>query len=518
MVRSIFFCAVCLSFVASPVAGALVGCGNHYSAGPGQAAPGASSSIDGGADAASSGGDDGGPPGEGGVACIEGGAGPKGNQLVKSATVVILGLTDDDQVVYDETSSSTLFAVPAGGGSPASIGPTQGSSAVAIASKAVFNWTANNADGTVGSLQTWTALGGPQSLATASLVGTADSSGDGSRVLYFDGATASSADLYMAQSDGSGKTKLAAGVPWSPSCVPQVVFVGISPLLAYCPEGTPTDPTNPVGTVSLFVGASTTSTTLSTSVLLPSLDTAGATILFRAANGLVVASASSGVTTVLDAAGTSATFTHDGQSVVYVTSDGSLKTTPVSSPNPTTLVAGGGFAAVSSTSPDDRWVLASKHVDPNTGNLDIYIASATAPGSATAILETPTGAFYGSPFTADSSRVLYVDNTANGAGDYYVAPMTGGAGVQIASNMWLGLATNGSAVVFDDGFIPNVGLGQQGIADIESMDVSVAPGVPTPLVNQADPGLFFTSGGDRLVYSLTYCATGSQGIWMTPTP
>jgi hypothetical protein len=38
------------------------------------------------------------------------------------------------------------------------------------------------------------------------------------------------------------------------------------------------------------------------------------------------------------------------------------------------------------------------------------------------------------------------------------------------------------------------------------------------LVNLTDPGLYFTSARDRLVYSLTYCTVGSQGIWVMPTP
>jgi hypothetical protein len=82
--------------------------------------------------------------------------------------------------------------------------------------------------------------------------------------------------------------------------------------------------------------------------------------------------------------------------------------------------------------------------------------------------------------------------------------------------MWTGYATSGTKVVYQDNFLPNVGLNMQGIADIEASDVSTMS--TTLLVNQADPGLSFTSMGDRLVYSFTFCATGSEGIWVMPTP
>jgi hypothetical protein len=458
------------------------------------------------------------PLGDGGVACIEGGAGPKGTQLVSSATVSILGLTDDDQVVYMDTASSSLFAVSAAAGRPAPLGAAQGSGSVRIASKAVLNWTGVNADGTVSSaLQLWTAATGVQTVGGSSLVGAADSSRDGTRVLYFDNATASSADLFVAGVDGSAKLRLASGVPWSPTCVPLVSFVGDAALLGYC-GSPPASGAKPIGTLCLFVGAMATSTTVSTTADLSSVQSNATSILFSASDGLTVANTATGATTLVDSAGTSASFTGDGHSVVYVASDGSIKRSPLASPSPTTLVAPAGFQSVSAPSPDDAWVVASKTSDPNTGNSDIYLASATTPGSPITILATPTGAFYGNVFTADSSRVLYVDQTANGAGVYHAAPTTGGRGAQVATGVWIGFATTGTRVVFNGGFVPQVGLGGQGIADIDSVDVSASPPAPTLLVNQADPGLFFTSAGDRIVYSMTFCATGSQGIWIMATP
>jgi hypothetical protein len=510
--------------VGLPAAGALIGCGG----GNGEQAAATSPSVDGGtgSDASSgfvgtsgdaAGGLDAGPLGEGGVSCVQGGAGPKGTQLVKSSTASILGLTDDDQIVYVDTSSSSLLAVPAAGGAPASIGPTEG--AVRLASRAVFSWTGLNGGGTVGTgLRVWTAARGPQSLAGASLVGVADSSVDGSRVLYFDNAGASTADLYVAGVDGSGKTRLATGIYWAQGCMPQVSFVGSSALLGYC-TAAPANAAMPVGTLALYVGGGGAGMTLSTSADLSSLQSAGASVLYNAPAGLMLANATTGATTLIDATGgTSAAFTHNGQSLVYVTTDGAIRRSSIASPSPATLVAAGGFDSLSPTSSDDRWLLASNMRDPNTGNSDIYVASATTAGSATAILGSATGTFYGSPFTADSSRVLYVDNAMNGAGDYHVAPTTGGPAIKLASRMWIGFATTGTRVVFEDGFVPGVGLNTQGVADIRSVDVSAASPAPALLVNQADPGLFFTSARDRLIYSLTSCARGSEGIWVMAAP
>jgi hypothetical protein len=532
MVRSTFMCAACVAGPAFAVAGSLAACGSGGSS-QAQGTPVVPVGVDGGLrpDAAGAeGGFDAGvetgsetaaPAAEGGVACIEGGAGPKGTQLVQSSTASVLGLTDDDEIVYVETRSRSLFAVSASGGAPASLGPTaSGSASVRIASKSVLNWTGLNSDGSVSSsLQLWTPSNGLQTIAGASLVGAADSNRAGTRVIYFDNATASTADLFVAGTDGSAKTNLASVIPWSATCVPLVSFVGDAVLLGYCDGTPPASGAKPIGTLCLFVGTSGQSTTLSTTADLSSVQSSGTSILFAASDGLTAANTVTGETSIVDsAAGTSASLTGDGQSVVYVASDGSIKRSPLASPSPTTLVAPGGFQTVSVLSPDNAWVLASKTSDPNTGNSDIYLASATTPGPASTILATPTGAIYGSAFTADSSRVLYVDQTQNGAGVYHAAPTAGGRPAQVATDMWIGFATTGARVLFNDGFVPQVGLQGQGIANIESADLSASPITPTLLVNQADPGFFFTSAGDRVVYSTTFCATGSQGIWIMATP
>lgn len=325
MVRLMFVWVACLVSLSLPVSGILIGCGHSgNSLGPDASTSdgGVASNVvgaDGGEDT-TTGNEADASFGDGGIACIEGGAGPKGTQLVSSATVSIVGVTDDNQVVYVQTSSNTLLAVPALGGAPTQIGATEGS--VAVASKAVFNWTGVNQDGTIGTgLQVWTTAHGSQSLATASLVWPADSSADGSRVLYFDNTTASTANLFVAGTDGTGKTKLASSVFWTQDCVPQVVFVGTSALLGNCTAPPPaTGGPAPVGTLTLFVGASGTGTVLSSTALL-SFQTSGTSILFNDTRGLVLADATSGSTTVVDAAGTSPTFTKDGTTVVYVTNN-----------------------------------------------------------------------------------------------------------------------------------------------------------------------------------------------------
>jgi hypothetical protein len=509
------------------VVGFVAGCGSGAGSSQAQGGIDAATAVDAGSppdvalpgNDAGAGIDVGAPLGDGGVACVEGGAGPKGTQLVPSATASILGLTGDDQVVYVDTASSSLFVVSAAGGRPTSIGPTQGSSSVRIASNAVLNWTGVNSDGTVSSgLQLWTSAKGAQAVAGASLVGAADLNRDGTRVLVFDNTTAKAADLFVAGADGSARVKLASGVPWWPTCIPLVSFVGDAALLGYCSGAPPASGARPIGTLCLYVGAGPASTTLSTTADLSSVQSTATSILFNASDGLTVANADTGSKTLVDSAGMSASLTGDGQSVVYVARDGAIKRSPIASPSPTTLVAPSGFQTLSAVSPDGGWVLASKMSDPNTGNSDIYLASATTAGPATTILATPTGAFYGSAFTADSSRVLYVDRTANGAGLYHAAPTTGAGAVQIATDVWIGFATTASRVVFNAGFVPQVGLQGQGIADIDSIDLSASAPAPTLLVNQADPGLFFTSAGDRVVYSTTFCATGSQGIWIMATP
>jgi hypothetical protein len=457
---------------------------------------------------------------DGGFSCIEGGAGPKGTMLVRSTSAIISGLTGDDQVVYVDTASSTLWAVPASGGKPTSIAPAPTNGIVAISGNLVFDWTGIDSSGFVASaLQVWAAGRSTTTVATASLVGSMDISADGSKIAYCDGATASAADVYVAGPDGSGKVKVASGLPWWPGCLPQPSFVGTAVLVGYCTAAPPATGT-PVGTLVVYPGAAGMGITLSTNAVLAPQG-AGTNILFQTSGGgLTLADATTGATTVVDARGTSALFSDDGQTFFYATSDGALKRGTVAAPMAaTTLVGAAGFSGVQALSHDGNWLLASKMNDPSSGDTDIYVASATAAGAATSILSSATGAFYGNPFTADSSHVLYADDTMYGAGELHAVPATGDAAVSVASQVWIWLATGGAKLVYQGDFVPMAGLMGQGIADISWVDVSAANLMPTRLVQQADPGIALTSAGDRIVYAATYCAApGSQGIWVMPTP
>ena len=121
MFRSIFVWLTSLVSLSLPVAGLLAGWTHGNSLGPDASTDGGVSSNvlgpDGSGGDSTTGTEDA-AFGDGGVACIEGGAGPKGTQLVGSATVSIVNLTDDDQVVYVNTAANTLSAVPALGGAP----------------------------------------------------------------------------------------------------------------------------------------------------------------------------------------------------------------------------------------------------------------------------------------------------------------------------------------------------------------------------------------------------------------
>jgi hypothetical protein len=511
MTRRILSIAVVVAFIAAPL---LVACGGGTSG---------SGPTDSGS-------------GEGGVGGLpEGGVYPQGTQLVTSGNVVIQGVTSDGYAIYIDTSgaSPTLSAVSVSGGAPKSIDSYDGSGGVAVTGSVTVYFNGVSQTTGAGTIGVWTSAHAKQTVSTTGLAaipgqGSLDVSKDGAHVLFLDNATASTADVTVIDTDGTNKKVLVPGVHLDYTlCPPNIGFAGAYAIVAYC-TADPADAGAPDGgapataTIATFTGTGWTTTgSISTAAFTGfTHDSAGAQVLYGTAGGMQVATLSSGASALIDPAGLGGIFTSDGKSVVYVTSAGAINLAPAAGGTPTTLLAT-GFKGLYGLSPDDKWLLAYKQVvtDQQTGaqTSDIYLASATAPSTATALVSSTNAAIYGDSFTADSSHALYTANVSGAVGDFMAAAVSGGTPVKLGSTEWINIASTGAKTTFNVNWVSG-GQSGQGTADIESVDTS-GSAAPTLLVSQADAFYFMTAAKDKIVYSWSYVSGDTRdGIWVLPAP
>jgi hypothetical protein len=479
---------------------------------------------------------------------------PTGVQLA-AGNFTVRGVTSDNYAVYSDNTTGTLNVISLEGGTATSIGSAD--DRIAIKGPAVLSWVGS---ARVSQLSVWTKANGSKILAASSNANAnaVMVSPDGQRVLYFDGVDAARTrgNLFIAGTDGSGQKQLAASVGLAASCTPVLAFGGnAAAAAAFCltpstpdggtadagtsdagtsdagtsdagtsdgaiPDGGTADGANPDGAVlpeamvQAYSGADWAATTIATNVD-PRVAVAptGTTVLVSAPAGLLAYPLAGGMPTIIDPAGGFGTFTNDGLSVIYTTPANALKRSTVVAPSPVTL-ATTGFAGLRARSPDDKWVLGYTMLA--SGDLsDLYLASATVPGTPSTLSTAVTAGLFGSDgFTADSSHAIYytdIDPNA-GIGNFFAVATSGGAPVALGSSVWLHYAGTGSKVVFNDNYNEPMDT-----ADIRMADTAQA-GPAKLVVSLADPDFFIAGSKDKVVYAWKYIPGTMSGLWVTPIP
>jgi hypothetical protein len=470
--------------------------------------------------------------------------------VVTGEDLYVWGVTGDGYAIYSTYvgSTATFYAVSLAGGAPTTIAQTSSAYAfVTVQGNIVF--AATNPDGYyVGPLTVWSSAGGPHQVSSSSFY-MAGASKDSAHVVYLDNVTepatdagvAIVGDLYGANADGTGATLLASGVSGFYSggqtdCYSYFTFAGSFAVLEACNAGG--DGTQ---TVSSYQAPGWTSSQLSTGAYAVwGFDNADTQALVSSSTGLQVVQLAGGSATTIDATGQSAVFTSDGKNVVYATSTGVLARSPVASPAPQQLVAS-GVEGVFTLSPDDQTALLYESYDSQTGLTDLYGASASMPGTATALVSAQNAGIAGlssymtgSNFTVDSSHALFWSGVVVPTGNESFAVLgslesgaTTGAGspAQLAMNSSAAFAAGGSTVVFMGNYA-QVGNTQATI-DIEWVDTAKSA-APITIVKGAGPTFFLTPAKDRVVYAATLpgdagsggdAATGvAVGLYTTPLP
>jgi hypothetical protein len=453
--------------------------------------------------------------------------------LAPGKDFVLWGVTSDGFAIYSAASlgSSTLYAVSIAGGKAIEIDTLSSSSAEAFVAGTLVIVLDDITTNGLGTIETWSSKGSLHTISTMAYVYEFDFSPDFQYFAYFDNfdAGAQTGDAFVVKVDGTGPTLLqmgVGGVGYTSTCYAELAFVGSSPVLSYCTEGSTTS-----GNVYSFPQPSWSQTALATGVapyFIP--NPTGSNLLIYSASGMQVVSVSGGTPTTIDPDGSGAVFTSDGANVVYATNGGGLYRSSIASPSPVMLVAS-GIEGTMGLSPDDSTVLVYKSYDSTTYLTDLYSASAVTSGALTTLSEAETASVgggqivYGSPFSSDSSHVFFYTGVSTVSYPYLGTLQSSAVGkttqVTLAQNSNTNYASGKTKTVFEDNFALLEGSTVATI-DIKSFDTSTGAS-PSIVVSQANAsayyGSFFLSpDGTQVVYAQNSTKTSMAGVFVTPVP
>lgn len=456
---------------------------------------------------------------------VDAGPQPVGTQLQPGNSLTLWGVTSDGFAIYTDDVAQMLYAAPLGGGPAVSIAPvsaTRGTFYYGLTfNKVALMWSGIGQSSLVGTLIVWSSSGGAHTLSTASRAFLAAVSADSQHLVYLDHATSQgTGDMLGAAVDGSGVTTLLAGLGDFQNCFPYPIFAGSN--AAVVPHCDNPDAGFSGATVSAFAPPSWTRTDLFTNVY-PSVNTdpAGAQILASGSAGLLVAPIGGGSSTLIDPIGAYGFFTSDGMSVIYNDNNGALKRSPIASPAPVTLVAGGVFGLLG-LSPDQSTALSYQNFDPRTYLTDLDLASIVSPGPITVLSSAPTAAVPGSytlgnPFTEDSSHALYYTsfNVMSYVGTLNAFDVNTSSPSVLGTNSTAAWASGPSKVVFSDNYV-SLG-GTSPAVDLESVDTNLPAG-PTHVVSGANPQFYMSPAADQIVYTWSWQSGPLAGLYVVPVP
>ena len=450
---------------------------------------------------------------------------PPGLLLGAGADSILWGITSANEVVYSQ--GSNLFAVPIAGGAPDTISTAFSVNAsVMVQGALVAYWNFDNQAGAVGELDVWSKATGNNIVAMTSRAQLFAVSTDGLKIAYTDNTTADQKDLYVASPNGSGAVDVLPKT-YRYSCNLNFRFAGNTLFTQHC-EAPPADAGAEMiaGTISSFA-----SPTYATKVDLVSgvqdinlvaadyifhfnVDTAGQTVYAALAappmNGEVINAASKAVTHV-DTGASEGLFDSLGADVVYASTSGALKRSPVAVPVPVQLVASGA-AGLIGLSPDDGTVAYFSQGTTTATSIttDFRLASAKIPSAGFAVDATVDAFAFRDVFTPDSKYAVFQtgSNANTGIGTLKAASTLTGTATTISATNWEWMALSGSLGLIDDNAAV---VGTRIVADVRIIDMS-GVAAPKTVVAQAYGGFLLSTDHKTVVYGTTSAPAGVYAV------
>jgi hypothetical protein len=466
-----------------------------------------------------------------------------GNRFYTEKALQLVSTTSDDYAIFLTSNNGASAVQLMMGATPKAITSTNTVySGIKIDGKVVFAWSNTDMDND-GDLHVWTSAGASIQLNTkgASRQAFAQASDDAQYVLYSDGASATSTDVYLAKVDGSNAKLVLSNVSVDPNaCYSDIGFAGGKFFVIHC-DGAGTSATattiNPSdGTtkdidtnVRPFFRADAQGTKVFlVEEPLPAMGDGGVP---DAGNGPMV---TSGVVMNPDGSGKVTVdsdvfygFPLSGSAVLYGTSTPELKRSPIPNVMPTTLATTkfGGFPQVYSpnfahdaVSPDGKYVIVESA--GSGGISDLYLASTENPGTPATLSAKATSCIFNSAFTTDSSTALFYNTCASTmglvVGTFMYQKVAGGMAVKVGDKVWNDMNTSkATQVVYNDNWKNRTGT--NGRADIKVVDVAGAAPAITVIATQAEADFALNAAGNKVVFAYAVDNT-KAGLYLADLP
>ncbi len=478
------------------------------------------------------------PPFDAGVA-------PTGTR-VRAGLVTLPGenpITTDGYVVYMDNADKNMKVVsltpPDGGAAtPVTVAQFNANAFVSVVGASILVWPSPGAKLPVSPLYAWSAAKGPVTIDSNALVGAGGLSADGSKIAFVSTpGNARAGTIVVANIDGTGRQVIETDVPTLSNlnlagCGVTVSFPGGKSdkvAAAWCPAGSTTQ------TITVHTVANATNLDVATGIAPNSFasfvsDPAGSKLLTVFANpdggvsSIAVVPTAGGQTTKIEDGDIAAFFT---STTVHYLAGTSYKSSPAVNPSPKALATVTGLNGIYPTllPPDQAHVLLFTAQNSTTNGTDLLLVDTTTAGQTPKTLQaTPTGALYGDAWTADSSRVLFVDGIqligGGLVGTLRAAPVATGVPTKVADNVWITWALGGSKITYGDNSA-NIDGAANFRTDIRTLDLAAAGAVAKLIVNQADANYYVTPDKTKIVYAYEAdpaSASPLNGLWVAPVP
>jgi hypothetical protein len=425
-----------------------------------------------------------------------------GTRLV-AGDVDVAGVTSDGWVAVHDWQRGAL-AVPLAGGEPRLIDGAADS--VYAVGDTIFVYTNWDFATDVGDISVWTAAYREQPLAVAS-EGVLAYSDDASRLLATRDTSpdGTSTTVILSGVDG-GPAKVIGAAARTPGCYPRAQYGAGTFVVARCePLSTTIDLT--------AVDAKTGDVTVLATDVEPSFAIVGDAVAAIHSDGVAWLFPRSGFARPLASDVDAVVATPDG--ALLVRSRGAISRVSLDG-SPAVKLVTGGAEVIRDVSPDGAWLLYRTTIGPRHGYGDLLATSARGPSAPVTLSAGPDATTFGSAFTSDSLRVLYITDADDVfTGTLHARRRSGdGEATTLGTGVWSALAYADTRVVFLSDYSPVPEGRGRGV--LRAADTASA-GAPIVLATAVGGAFMLTPRGDAVVYSVND-GTERAGLYVTPLP
>ena len=361
----------------------------------------------------------------------------------------------------------------------------------------------------------------------------------GAWVVFAEQTAGNTATLWVARPDGSSLKALATGLSLADGCSPAPraaagkIVVGQCTTATEIPDGGAGDggagpvPKGTLGAISAYDPVSGAAQLIANGVVPDNIGYAEheGILFLQSSYDLTISSyfnlAGGGAPRQLDSDPPQHSILGGNNQLFYITAAQALRVANIKTPGaPITLATNAvnfPAEAESALSPDGTRILYSQTFASKNQLDDLYSVATAGGSAATPLVTTATTRSFGSAFTTDGTRALYITGaTPQGVGVLHAMPVAGGADAIVDKAVWQEQRLGGTSIAYNNHYQMVGGSNpvMNGRADIYTVDVA-SNGAPRLIATQAQPTFFVSAARAEIVY--TYLAdSANAGVYIAP--